>query len=48
VDNWGFIGLAYGLACVALVGYLVLLKGRLRVARDELNALERDRGRRTP
>lgn len=46
MDNWGFIGLAYGLAGVALVGYLVLLKGRLRSARDELSPLERDGGRR--
>ncbi len=46
MGNWGFIGLAYGLAALALVGYLVLLKGRLRSARDELEALERDGGRR--
>jgi hypothetical protein len=47
VGSWGFIGLAYGLASVALLGYLWLLKGRLRDARDELSALERDGGRRT-
>jgi hypothetical protein len=46
VGSWGFIGLAYGVASVALLGYLFLLKGRLRGARDELAALERDGGRR--
>jgi hypothetical protein len=46
VGSWGFIGLAYGVASVALLGYLFLLKGRLRGARDELAALERDAGRR--
>ncbi len=47
MGSWGFIGLAYGVASVALLGYLVLLKGRLRGARDELAALERSGGRRT-
>jgi hypothetical protein len=47
VGNWGFIGLAYGLASVALLGYLVFLKSRLRGAREELAALEQDGGRRT-
>jgi len=47
VGSWGFIALAYGVASVALVGYLVLLKGRLRTAQQELAALEKDGGRRT-
>ncbi len=47
VGSWGFIGLAYGVASVALLGYLILLKGRLRGAWDELAALERDGRRRT-
>ena len=47
MGNWGFIGLAYGLALVALVGYLVVLKGRLREAGEELVALEQESGRRT-
>jgi hypothetical protein len=47
VGNWGFVGLAYGLASVALFSYLLLLKGRLRGAQEELAALERDSGRRT-
>jgi|GEM_PF-803695 len=46
--SWGFVGLAYGVALVALLGYLVLLKGRLRDAVEELASLERDgdRGKR--
>jgi hypothetical protein len=47
VGSWGFIGLAYGVASVALLGYLILLKGRLRGAWDELAVLERDGRRRT-
>ncbi|MBI4734712.1 MAG: hypothetical protein HY766_01415 [candidate division NC10 bacterium] len=47
MGNWGFVGLAYGLALVALVGYLVFLKGRLRGAGEGLAALERESGRRT-
>lgn len=45
MGSWGFIGLAYGVAAAALLGYLYMLKGRLRGARDELAALERDGGR---
>ena len=47
MGSWGFIGLAYGVALAALLGYLLLLKGRLRAAREELAALEQDSGRRT-
>ncbi|MEK6716430.1 MAG: heme exporter protein CcmD [candidate division NC10 bacterium] len=47
MGNWGFIGLAYGLAFVALVGYLIFLKRRLRGAGEELAALEQEGGRRT-
>jgi hypothetical protein len=47
VGSWGFIGLAYGVASVALFGYLILLKGRLRGAQEELVALEKDSRRRT-
>jgi hypothetical protein len=46
VGSWGFIGLAYGVASVALLGYLILLKGRLRGAWDELAGLDREGGRR--
>jgi hypothetical protein len=47
VGNWGFIALAYGVAAVALLGYLVGLKGRLRQVSQELTALEKaPRGRR--
>jgi hypothetical protein len=47
VGSWGFIGLAYGVGLVALLGYFLLLKGRLRDAGEELTGLERDGGRRT-
>lgn len=47
MGSWGFIGLAYGVALVALLGYFLLLKGRLRSAREELAALEQEGGRRT-
>lgn len=47
MGSWGFIGLAYGLAFVALVGYLIFLKRRLRGAGEELAALEQESGRRT-
>jgi hypothetical protein len=47
VGSWGFIGLAYGVASLAWLGYLTLLKGRLRSAQEELAALEQDSGRRT-
>jgi hypothetical protein len=47
VGKWGFVGLAYGFASVALLGYLLLLKGRLRGAREELAAVEQDGGQRT-
>jgi len=43
----GFIALAYGVAAVALLSYLVGLKSRLRRAGEELSALEKaPRGRR--
>jgi len=45
MGNWGFIGLAYGLATVALLAYFFILKGRLRQAREELASLEKDTGR---
>jgi hypothetical protein len=46
VGSWGFIGLAYGVAAVALLGYLVGLRRRLRGAAEILAVLERDgRGR---
>jgi len=47
VGSWAFIGLAYGVALCALLGYFLLLKGRLRGAREELAALEEERGRKT-
>jgi hypothetical protein len=45
VGNWGFIGLAYGFAAIALTAYVVGLRGRLREAGQTLTALERDGGR---
>ncbi len=48
MGSWGFIGLAYGVALVTLLGYFLHLKSRLRGARGELAALEQDGGRRTP
>jgi hypothetical protein len=46
VGSWGFIGLAYGVAAVALLGYLVSLRSRLAQAVGELTALEREPSRR--
>ena len=48
MGSWGFIGLAYGVAAVALVGYLLSLRGRLRDAGATLSALEGDGGRKQP
>jgi hypothetical protein len=48
VGSWGFIGLAYGVAAVAIGTFFVLLRRRLRGAAEELSALERDGSRRTP
>jgi len=48
VGSWGFIGLAYGVAAVALIGYLFSLRGRLRDAGAALTALEGDGGRKKP
>ncbi|MEI8191640.1 MAG: hypothetical protein WCI75_18150 [candidate division NC10 bacterium] len=42
MDSWGFIALAYGVATIALVGYLTLLGRRLREVGEELTALERE------
>ena len=46
MGSWGFIGLAYGVAAIALVGYLASLWNRLRGAGELLSALERDGGSR--
>jgi hypothetical protein len=46
VGSWGFIGLAYGVAAVALGTYGLLLWRRFREAAQELAALERAPGRR--
>ncbi len=43
MGSWGFIGLAYGVAAVALTAYLISLKGRLRRAAEELVGLEQTR-----
>ena len=48
MGSWGFIGLAYGVAAVALVGYLVSLRSRLKDAGTILTALEGDGGRKKP
>lgn len=45
MGSWGFIGLAYGIAAIALTAYIVGLRGRLRDAGQTLTALERDGGR---
>jgi hypothetical protein len=46
VGSWGFVGLAYGVAAAAIGTYLIMLRRRLRVAAEELAALERGVGRR--
>jgi hypothetical protein len=46
VGSWGFIALAYGVAAVALLGYLASLRARGRQAGEELAALEREPARR--
>ncbi len=43
MGSWGFIGLAYGVAAVALGAYLASLRGRLRRAAEELTAVEQTR-----
>lgn len=48
MGSWGFIGLAYGLAAVVLLGYLVGLRRRLAAALAELTALEQRDPRRSP
>lgn len=45
MGSWGFIGLAYGVAAVALGAYLITLARRLRDAGDELAVLAQDKGR---
>lgn len=47
MGSWGFIGLAYGAAAVALGAYVLALRGRLRDAGQALTALEGDGGRKT-
>jgi len=46
VGSWGFIGLAYGVAAVAIGTYFIMLRRRLRAAAEELAALERGVSRR--
>ncbi len=46
MGSWGFIGLAYGAAAAALLGYLLSLWSRRREAAEELAALEREPSRR--
>jgi hypothetical protein len=48
MTSWGFIGLAYGLAAAALVGYLCSLRGRLRAAGAARIALDGERRWTTP
>lgn len=48
MGSWGFIALAYGLAAVALVGYLWSLRARLKDAGAILSALDGDGGRKKP
>ena len=42
MGSWGFIALAYGVATIALAGYLTLLGRWLREMGEELTALERE------
>ena len=42
VGSWGFIALAYGVATIALFGYLTFLGRRLREVGEELAAMERE------
>ena len=42
MGSWGFIALAYGVATIALAGYLTLLGRRLREIGEELTALKRE------
>ena len=46
MGSWGFIGLAYGVGAVALLGYLLLLQGRVREAAAEMTAMAREGERR--
>jgi len=46
VGSWGFIGLAYGVAAVAIGTYFIMLRRRLRATAEELAALERGVSRR--
>lgn len=48
MGSWGFIGLAYGVAAVALGGYLITLARRLREAGEELAVLQQEKGRTRP
>ncbi|MBP2670437.1 MAG: hypothetical protein H6Q85_503 [candidate division NC10 bacterium] len=48
MGSWGFIGLAYGVAAVALVGYLIGLRARLKESGAILTALEGNGGRKKP
>ncbi|HEX7513343.1 MAG TPA: CcmD family protein [Candidatus Methylomirabilis sp.] len=42
MGSWGFVALAYGVAMIALAGYLIFLGRRLREMGEELTALERE------
>jgi hypothetical protein len=45
VGSWGFIGLAYGVAAIALGIYGIMLARRLRDAAAELDVLSQEKGR---
>jgi hypothetical protein len=43
VGPWGFVALAYGIACGAIFIYLVILKRRYRGAEAELERLRTEK-----
>jgi heme exporter protein CcmD len=43
VGPWGFVALAYGIACAIISIYLVALKRRYRRAEAEIDRLRKER-----
>ncbi|HEU4452753.1 MAG TPA: CcmD family protein [Longimicrobium sp.] len=43
MNEWNFVGAAYGLTWVVLAGYALYLNGRVRAAREALRRVEVDR-----
>jgi CcmD family protein len=42
MDNWGFVVAAYGITVAVILGYVVVLRARLRAAESELERANRD------